>query len=483
MTVADDRARAYRGRRVLVAGTGVAGTACAEVLLGLGAQVTVLDRTETEALARLREAGAAAVVGDEPEPALLAEIDDVIVSPGFAPHTPLARAALAAGRPVYSEPELAWRLRGPEAAGWLAVTGTNGKTTTTTMLAAMLRAAGYRTGALGNIGEPLVHAVLRDDYEVLAVELSSFQLYWSTTLAPQGGALLNLADDHLEWHGDFESYATAKTAIWRAAVTGSGVAVGNLDDPLVAARLRAQPFAHDPASGHLSARVGGGRAVGVTLGVPGPGELGVMDGALVDRAFGPAEGVELAAVADIRPAGAHNVSNALHAAALARSWGVPESAVRSALAGYEPQPHRNALVATVGGVAYVDDSKATNPHAALASLTAYPRVVWIAGGQLKGVDINDLVATVADRLVGAVLLGVDRAQVAEALRRHAPAVPVVEVSRTDDQAMTDVVRAAAGLARPGDTVLLAPAAASKDMFTGYDQRGERFAAAVSALVG
>jgi UDP-N-acetylmuramoylalanine--D-glutamate ligase len=333
------------------------------------------------------------------------------------------------------------------------------------MLAAMLRAAGYRTAALGNIGEPLVHAAVSGDYDVLAVELSSFQLYWSQTLAPQGGALLNLADDHLEWHGDFEAYATAKEAIWRSAATGDGVAVGNLDDPPVAARLATQK----------------GRTVGVTLGRPQRGQLGVIDGALVDFAF--ADAVELGPVQAVRPAGVHNVSNALHAAALARFWGVPAEAVRSALAGYEPQAHRNALVATVAGVSYVDDSKATNPHAALASLTAYPRIVWIAGGQLKGVDVGDLVAAVADRLVGAVLLGVDRGLVADALRRHAPTVPVVDVSRTDDEAMTEVVRAAAQLAHAGDTVLLAPAAASKDMFTGYDQRGERFAAAVGALGG
>jgi UDP-N-acetylmuramoylalanine--D-glutamate ligase len=461
----------YEGRSVLVAGTGVAGVACVEVLLRLGARVTVLDRTESEAVARLRAAGAGVVLGDEPGVEVLAGIDDVIVSPGFAPHTPVARAAAAAGLPVYSEPELAWRLRGPDAPDWLAVTGTNGKTTATTMLAAMLAAAGHRTAALGNIGEPLVHAALAPDrFDVLAVELSSFQLHWSAELSPRAGALLNLADDHLEWHGAFEHYATAKVAVWRAAGAGRGVAVGNLDDPLVAARLAAQP----------------GRTVGVRLGPPGSGELGVVDGVLVDRAFPDGQstmdgGIELAAVDDVRPAGAHNVSNALHAAALARSYGVPAHAVRAALAGYQPQPHRNALVATVAGVSYVDDSKATNPHAALASLTAYPRVVWVAGGQLKGVDIGELVAAVADRLAGAVLLGVDRAEVAAALGRHAPGLPVIDVSRTDDGAMTEVVAAAARLARPGDTVLLAPAAASKDMFISYSHRGDAFAAAVAAL--
>jgi UDP-N-acetylmuramoylalanine--D-glutamate ligase len=216
--------------------------------------------------------------------------------------------------------------------------------------------------------------------------------------------------------------------------------------------------------------------VGWTLRAPTAGEFGVVDGALVD-----ASGEQLIEVTRIRPPGEHNVSNALAAAALARSYGVPVAAVREGLGGYRPQPHRNAHIATVGDVAYVDDSKATNPHAALASLLAYPRVVWVAGGQLKGVDPDDLVARVADRLVGAVLLGVDRARIAEALARHAPQVRVVDVPRTDDGAMVEVVRAAAELASPGDTVLLAPAAASLDMYSGYGARGEAFAAAVRAL--
>ena len=454
----------YQGRRVLVAGTGVAGAACVEVLLGLGARVTVLDRTSSAAAVRLQAAGADLVLGDEPPAGLIGKLDDVIVSPGFAPHTPVARAALAAGVPVYSEPELAWRLRARDSPAWLAITGTNGKTTTTTMLAAILAAAGHRTAALGNIGEPLVHAALAPDrFDVLAVELSSFQLHWSTTLAPQAGALLNLADDHLEWHGTFEAYASAKKAIWRAANDDDGLAIGNLEDRLVATMLAAV----------------GGRRLGITLGEPGPGQLGIVDGMLVDRAF--ADSVELASTAAVRPTGTHNVSNALHAAALARSFGVPATAVRDGLAGYVPEPHRNALVATVAGVTYVDDSKATNPHAASASLAAYPRLVWIAGGQLKGVDISDLVAGHSDRMVGAVLLGVDRGEVAAALRRHAPRLPVVEVARTDDGAMAEVVTAAAGLARPGDTVLLAPAAASKDMFISYAHRGDAFAAAVRAL--
>ncbi|MQA25023.1 MAG: UDP-N-acetylmuramoyl-L-alanine--D-glutamate ligase, partial [Micromonosporaceae bacterium] len=451
-------------------GAGIAGGACARALLGLGAEVTVMDRSDSEQLAALAALGARVVVGDEPDPALLERVGEVVVSPGYPPYHPLVLAARKAGREVYSEPELAWRLRRPGPAGapppWLAVTGTNGKTTAVTMLEAVLSAAGLRAAALGNIGEPLVDAVLRppaEQREVIAVELSSFQLHWSARLAPQAGALLNLADDHLDWHGGFADYAVAKANVWRAP---AGVAIGNLDHPRVAALLANAP----------------GRRVGFTLGEPGPGQLGVAGGALVDRAFSDdSAGVELSAADRVSPPGSHNVANALAAAALARAHGVPAAAVRDGLAGYRPAPHRNALVAEVDEVAYVDDSKATNPHAALGSLLAYPRVVWIAGGQLKGVDVDELVTRAADRLVAVVLIGIDRSRVAEALARHAPQVPVRDVARTDDGAMTEAVGAAAAMARPGDTVLLAPAAASFDMFRGYADRGEAFAAAAAGL--
>jgi UDP-N-acetylmuramoylalanine--D-glutamate ligase len=473
----------YEGRPVLVLGSGMAGAASARALLRHGAQVTVVDRQDTAALQELAAAGAKVVVAGEPPLALLDSVADVVVSPGVPPHHPLAAKAVAGGVDVYSEPELAWRLRGPDAPAWLALTGTNGKTTTVTMLAAILAAGGHKTGAFGNIGVPLVD--VDDSHDVLAVELSSFQLHWSSRLAPQAGALLNLADDHLEWHGDFAAYALAKEAIWRSARSGAGTAVGNLDDPRVSAAL---------------ARAGGPGPVGFTVegapagegwpeppGVRSAGEgrpgspgvrsvFGVRDGWLVTGS-----GEAVIEASRIRPAGRHNVSNALAACALAGAYGVPVRAMHDGLAGYQPEPHRNAYVTTVGTVVYVDDSKATNPHAASASLLAYPRIVWVAGGQLKGVDVDDLVRAHAARLAGAVLLGVDRAQIAAALARHAPGLPVVDVARTDDGAMGEVVAAAARLAQPGDTVLLAPAAASKDMFHGYDERGDAFAAAVHAL--
>src|SRR5262249_27146219 len=240
------------GGRVLVAGAGVAGSAAARALLDARATVTVLDRKASGATDALAAVGAGVVIADEPPAGLLDRVSEVVVSPGFAPHHPLVVAALGAGLDVYSEPELAWRLRGPDAPAGLGITGTNGKTTTTTMLAALLGAAGLRTAALGNIGEPLVSA---KDYDVLAVELSSFQLHWSRELAVPVGALLNLADDHLEWHGTIEAYADAKRAIWRAATPErGGTALGNLDDLQVAAALSTLT----------------GQTVGVTLGEPEP---------------------------------------------------------------------------------------------------------------------------------------------------------------------------------------------------------------------
>jgi UDP-N-acetylmuramoylalanine--D-glutamate ligase len=208
----------------------------------------------------------------------------------------------------------------------------------------------------------------------------------------------------------------------------------------------------------------------------------VVEDLLVDRAFPDVggEATEVATLADIAVPGNHNVANALAAAAMARSYGVPAEAVRDGLRAFVPEGHRNALVADRDGVAWVDDSKATNPHAAAASLAAYPSIVWIAGGLLKGADVDDLVRQAVPRLRAVVLLGTDRAVLADALARHAPDVPVVEVSRLDTGAMQEVVAAARSLARPGDTVLLAPAAASMDCFSDYKQRGDLFAEAARA---
>ena len=271
-------------------------------------------------------------------------------------------------------------------------------------------------------------------------------------------SLLNVADDHTDWHGSFQEYALAK-----AKVLDADVSLGNADDEV---------------SRTLLNRARGQRAT-FTLQAPRAGELGVVEGLLLDRAFPdvPGEATELGAVDELAVTGPHNVANALAAAGLARAWGASADSVRAGLASFRADPHRNELVAEAGGIAYVDDSKATNPHAAAASLASYPSVVWIAGGLLKGADVDDLVRAAAPRLRAAVLLGTDRGAIAEALARHAPQVPVQEVLRGDAGAMLEAVTAARRLAAPGDTVLLAPAAASMDCFRDYAERGDLFAAA------
>jgi UDP-N-acetylmuramoylalanine--D-glutamate ligase len=445
--------------RVLVCGARVAGVPAAVRLAERGASVRVVDRAEPTPAAAARLAAAGLTVAPEPDD-LPADIDLVVASPGLRPEHRLLRAAAERGTDVLGEIELAWRLRGADPAAWLLITGTNGKTTTTRMTAAMLAAAGLRTRAVGNVGESVIDAVAGPErLDVLAIELSSQQLHFTSTVVPVAAAVLNIAADHLDWHGSFAAYAAAKARAWERA----GVAVGNADDPLVTALPT-------PA---------GTRRVDITLGQPGPGMVGVSAGQVVDRAFHDA--AVLFDVDGVRPRGWHNVANAMAAAALASTAGVKPDALAAGLREFVPDPHRNQWVGSVGGVDYVDDSKATNPHAASASLREYAPVVWVAGGQLKGVDIEPLVADVAPRLRAVVLLGVDRAEIAAALARHAPDIPVVEVSRPDDGAMSSVVEAAAGLAHAGDTVLLAPAAASYDMFTDYRQRGERFAEAVRGL--
>jgi UDP-N-acetylmuramoylalanine--D-glutamate ligase len=480
------------GASVLVAGARVTGRAVAAALTRFGAVPTVFD-DDPAMLSSLAESGIATVdptaaaqqlAGTESTYAL------VVTSPGFQPTAPVLAAASAAGVPVWGDVELAWRLDAAGWAGpprrWLVVTGTNGKTTTTSMLHAMLTAAGLRSVLCGNIGSPVLD-VLDEPADVLAVELSSFQLYWAPSLRPEAGVVLNIAEDHLDWHHTMAAYTAAKARV----LTGR-VAVVGLDDSRAAALL-------DTVAAPVR--------VGFRLGEPAAGELGVRDGQLVDRAF--ADDQALLPVDSIPVPGPVGVLDALAAAALARSVGAPPEAIRSAIASFQVGRHRSELVAVADGIRYVDDSKATNPHAALASVLAYPRVVWVAGGLLKGASVDAEVARMAPRLVGAVLIGQDRAVVADALSRHAPDVPVVQVVTGEDvemhatvvvsdasvldvtkvadsggplgsRVMAAVVAASRDLAQPGDTVLLAPAGASFDQFTGYADRGDAFAAAVRA---
>ncbi|KAK1178525.1 UDP-N-acetylmuramoyl-L-alanine--D-glutamate ligase [Streptomyces sp. NBS 14/10] len=461
------------GRHVTVAGLGVSGVPAARALRGLGATVTVVngvdgERQRAEA-AELESLGGVTVrLGDGDTLPQGTEL--IVTTPGWKPSSPLFLAAAEAGVPVWGDVELAWRLRKADAPPWLAVTGTNGKTTTVRMLAAILEAAGLRTAAVGNIGVSLLDVVLGDEpYDVLAVELSSYQLHWAPSLRAHSGAVLNLAPDHLDWHGSMAAYAADKGRIYE----GNQVAcVYNAADPATEDLVRAADVEE------------GCRAIGFTLGTPGPSQLGVVENILVDRAFvanRQKQAQELAEVSDVNPPAPHNIANALAAAALARAFGVPPAAVRDGLRAFRPDPHRVEHVADVAQVAYVDDSKATNTHAAQASLDSFEHIVWIAGGLAKGATFDELVVASAKRLRGVVLIGADRALIGEALTRHAADVPVVDLDRTDTGAMAAAVREAARLARPGDTVLLAPACASMDMFVNYNKRGDAFAAAVHDL--
>lgn len=475
------------GARVLVTGAGVTGRAVCSALAALGVDLSLCD-DNAAALGSFTEV---TTLSPAAAAARITDYAVVVTSPGFAPDTPVPAAAAQAGVPVWGDVELAWRL---DAAGhygpprrWLVVTGTNGKTTTTSMLYAMLTAAGRTAQLCGNIGDPVLD-VLGEPAELLAVELSSFQLHWAPSVRPEAGAVLNIAEDHLDWHGSMAAYTADK-----ARALSGRVAVVGMDDAHAAGLLGSVPA---PVQ------------VGFRLGEPAPGELGVIDGMLVDRAF--ADRLVLAPVSSIPVPGPVGVLDALAAAALARAVDVPAEAVADALASFQVGRHRAELVVVADGVSYVDDSKATNPHAAQASVLAYPRVVWVAGGLLKGASVDATVAAVAGHLAGAVLIGRDRGEVAKALSRHAPDVPVVHVVTGEDigmgdtavspvtcvtqvadgsdetlssRVMTAVVAAARDLAQPGDTVLLAPAGASFDQFSGYGARGDAFAAAARAAAG
>jgi len=474
------------GRSVLVLGLGISGLSMAHWCARCGAEVTVADtRAEPPLLARLRaELPQARFVPGAFDAALVSGLGlhAVLRSPGLSPAeiAPVIGASNADGVSaggelgLYSEALAALRSACGYAPRVLAVTGTNGKTTTTQMLTSMLRAAGLRAMSVGNVGTPILEAIMDPTpYDVLSVELSSFQLHWSESIAARASVCLNIAPDHVDWHGSLEAYIQAKGKVYERTEVAC---IYNDQDPTTR-RLVEEAEVQE-----------GCRAIGFTLGVPGLSMLGVVDDVLADRAFVEerrTSAAELATLDDVRgeapTVAPHQVANALAAAALARAHGIPPIAVRDGLRAFRPEPHRIAEAGIVGGVRYIDDSKATNPHAASASLAAFASIVWVAGGLLKGAEVDELVREHADRLRGVVLIGQDRAKIADALARHAPDVPVVDLAATDTGAMDLVVARAADLAHEGDVVLLAPAAASMDMFDNYGARGDAFVAAVRRL--
>lgn len=458
------------GARVLVIGLGTSGLAAVDALVDAGtAHLAAVDtratRVERERAQALRAVDVDARAGVT-QPDVLRGVDVVVASPGVAPSNPLLAAAIAEGQRVWSEPELAWRLNGGRSR-LVAVTGTNGKTTTTELLAACLQAP-----VGGNIGTPLTALLTGPAPPPLVVaELSSFQLRFTERLRADVAVLLNVAPDHLDWHGGLEDYVASKAQVWArqrgtgaAGLAGRDWAVVGVDDPGARAALAAHPA---PAG-----------VAGATTGPPAPGQVGITDGMIVSRLAGDAE---VAAVEGVGAPGPHNLANAVAAVAAAHCAGANPADLGAHLAAFSPGPHRLEHVATVGGVDYVNDSKATNPHAAAAALASSgtpgePCVVWIAGGLNKGLDFADLTVPARERVHAAVTIGHSGPEVARLTRG-------LGIRTVEAGTLAEAVPAAAALARPGDTVLLAPACASMDQFTDYAERGQVFRDAVALLAG
>jgi UDP-N-acetylmuramoylalanine--D-glutamate ligase len=426
--------------RLLVLGTGVSGRAAARLAVRHGHAVTLFDEHHPDP-AGLLGLGVGLVSGAW-DSSLLEGVDVVVASPGFSERSLPVVETLEYGVPIWSEIEYAWRFL--EDSVLIAITGTNGKTTVTELTTCMLSTSGVSAVSAGNIGTALSD-VVDDPPQVVVVEVSSFQLRFIDRFHAPAAALLNIAPDHLDWHGSFESYAAAKARIFENQVADD-LLVFDSDDPGASRAVMSAPSTLHPVSALTRPPGGSGRA-GDRLEV-GPIQLEIDELGSAD----PAHLVDMAA-----------------AGVLALHNGADPAAVARVMRQFAPGAHRRQVVGAVDGVVYVDDSKATNPHAALAAIAAYPSVVLIAGGLAKNLDLRPLAEAPNVRAVLAI--GAAAPDLLEAAgARGEPA-----------ESMEAAVRRAARLARPGDTVLLAPGAASFDQFESYGQRGEVFAAAVDRL--
>ena len=451
------------GKRILVAGAGVTGSACARALEKRGSLVTIVDEKVSEL---------EGFIVITPERVNFSHFDLLLVSPGWREDHPVVLAARAARIALINEVDLAWSLKAP-GQKWLALTGTNGKTTTVELTAAMLRSGGLTAIACGNVGTTVIEVVeSAEQYDYLVLELSSFQLHWLEDAEFISSAVLNIAQDHLDWHGSFDAYATDKLSILDKSMT----AILNSQDGEILTR-----------TAHWQ-----GRKVFFSLDTPSPGEIGVVEELLVDRAFvaDPQEAAMFCELVEVTPTVPHNVSNALAAAGLARTVGVSHEAIRTAITEFAPGRHRIETVLVQEGITWINDSKATNPHAASAAIMSALSVIWIAGGLAKGAQMGELVQRIKSRVRVAILIGEDRELIAKELSEHAPAIEILRIDTPsqyskggdDNSLMETVIRAAKERAISGDTVLLAPACASMDQFISYGDRGDRFRTAVEKVV-
>jgi UDP-N-acetylmuramoylalanine--D-glutamate ligase len=449
-------------QRIVVAGAGVTGQAVARALVERGAIVSFADEN-------VREIDGFEV--KRPEEISAADFDSLLVSPGWRESNPLVALARNEGKEILNEIDFAWHVKQEKfpKQKWLALTGTNGKTTTVEMIAHIFAQAGLQAKACGNVGTTVIETVTSGEkLDYLILELSSFQLHWLKDAQFISSAILNIADDHVDWHGSFDAYALDKISILDKSTT----AILNGDDGEVVGR-----------TSHWL-----GRKIFYSLDTPAPGELGIVEDLLVDRAFvaDPQEAGLIAELSEIVPTVPHHISNALAAAGLAATAGVSHENIREALKSFKPGRHRIEEIATINGIKWIDDSKATNPHAAAASIMANFSVIWIAGGLAKGAAMEPLVERTWSRLKSAILIGEDRHLISEALAKYAPELPVFLIDPPasyrrggeDNSLMDLVVAKAAEISTEGDVVLLAPACASMDQFISYGDRGDRFAQSI-----
>ena len=439
-----------RGAKCILFGAGVTGAPTLDYLKSNGATVISVDEK---------------VQGDGIKHTLekkdLVGVGLAIVSPGWRVDHPLISLVREAGIEMISEIDLAWKVKQQICPNqrWIALTGTNGKTTTVQMLESMLIESGINAKACGNLGYTAIEAVVNSRADILALELSSFQLEWSNLAHFEAGAILNIAEDHIDWHQSFEKYLAAKLKISQLA----DLVILNKDDQHLAknGKTLSKPITW------------------ISLQVPSKGEIGLVENLIVDRAFIKDDAEALFEISDVTPSVGHNVSNAMAAAALARSVGAKSDAIANALRNFKLDHHRLEVVHKSGGITFINDSKATNPHAAIAALYSQMESIWIAGGLAKGAAMDELAQRCKNRIKAAILIGSDAPIIKEALLKQAPnlAIYTTDLNLKGMDVMRSVMSIVKEIAVSGDVVLLAPACASMDQFKNYADRGESFTAA------
>lgn len=458
----------WAGLHVAVLGLGKSGFSVADTLCELGAEVTVFAQSANQQFTELLDViGAKLVLSDSTDSLEeLQQIDLAVVSPGFAPDHAAIQWLAQRGIQVLTDIDLAWRLRDKteKVAKWITITGTNGKTTTTELVTHMLQVAGHRAVSCGNIGNPILDAIRDPEgFDFLVVEISSFQLHYSGELHPVASAFLNLAPDHIDWHGSEQAYFQAKSKVFQG--TEVAIVYNAADEKTLEAAEAADV-------------VEGCRAVAFTTSMPSVSMVGYVEEFLVDRAFISdrySAALEIADESDLESIGVlsdHLRANVAAATALARAVGVAPESIKQAISSFKLSPHRIQKVLEHEGVVFVDDSKATNAHAANASLSSFQSIVWIVGGLLKGVDLTPLILEQGSKLKAAVLIGADTLEIEGLFANLLPNLPVRVIS--GESVMEQAVASALELASSGDTVLLAPAAASMDQFKDYSDRGNQF---------